>query len=77
MRWIVFAVLSAVLLPQSDAQARSSGGSSRVAGHVRRDGTYVQPHQRTHPNQTERDNWSSKPNINPYTGKEGTREPRK
>lgn len=55
----------------------SSGGSHSVRGHVKKDGTYVQPHRATNPNNTQRDNWSSKPNVNPYTGKQGTKEPRK
>lgn len=54
-----------------------SSGSHSVGGHVRKDGTYVQPHHATNPNSTQRDNWSSKPNSNPYTGKDGTKEPQK
>lgn len=46
-----------------------------VDGHIRRDGTYVPPHQRTAPNSTINDNWSTKPNVNPNTGRAGTREP--
>ena len=46
-----------------------------VRGYVRSDGTYVQPHQQTAPNDTRQDNWSSKPNVNPYTGKQGTVDP--
>lgn len=53
----------------------SSGGHVGVRPHTRRDGTFVQPHHRTAPNSTQRDNFSSKPNSNPYTGKPGTREP--
>ena len=53
----------------------SRGGDTHVGGHTRRDGTYVQPHNRTSPNSTQRDNYSSKGNMNPYTGKLGTREP--
>jgi hypothetical protein len=53
-----------------------SGGSHSVRGHVRKDGTYVQPHRSTNQNKTQRDNWSSKPNVNPYTGKPGEKEPR-
>lgn len=52
-------------------------GSHSVNGYVKKDGTYVQPHRATNPNQTQRDNWSSKPNVNPYTGKKGTKEPQK
>lgn len=75
--------------PMPEAQARgggrggggyrggghSSGGHVGVRPHTRRDGTYVQPHHRTAPNSTQRDNFGSKPNVNPYTGKPGTREP--
>jgi hypothetical protein len=50
-----------------------SGGSHSVRGYTRRDGTYVAPHQQTNPNSTKRDNWSTKGNVNPYTGKEGTK----
>lgn len=45
-----------------------------VQGHYRGDGTYVQPHMRSDPNDTVRDNWSTKGNVNPYTGEEGTRD---
>jgi len=53
-----------------------NSGSHAVRGHVRKDGTYVQPHRSTNQNKTQRDNWSSKPNVNPYTGKPGEKDPR-
>lgn len=56
---------------------KTSGGSHSVKGHVTKNGTYVAPHQKTNPNNTQQDNWTSKPNTNPYTGKEGTKEPQK
>lgn len=43
----------------------------KVGGYYRKNGTYVQPHYRTAPNSTNRDNFSTKPNTNPYTGKKG------
>lgn len=46
-----------------------------VSGHVTKAGTYVAPSYRTAPNQTKTDNWSSKPNVNPYNGKAGTKDP--
>ncbi len=46
-----------------------------VRGYVKADGTYVQPSARTAPNSTKTDNWSSVPNVNPYTGKAGTVDP--
>lgn len=50
----------------------------RVKGRVnRKTGTYVAPHQRTAPNRTKLDNYSTKGNVNPSTGKEGTQDPYK
>lgn len=43
-----------------------------VRGYYRSNGTYVQPHQRTAPNYTRNDNYSTMGNVNPYTGKAGT-----
>lgn len=40
-----------------------------VRGYFRKDGTYVKPHYRSDPNGTVNDNWSTKGNVNPYTGK--------
>jgi len=57
--------------------ANSVSGTHSVKGHVKKDGTYVQPHHATNPNNTQRDNWSSKPNVNPYSGKPGTKEAEK
>jgi hypothetical protein len=51
--------------------------SHNVRGYTKKDGTYVAPHRATNPNKTQRDNWSSKPNTNPYNGKQGTKEPKK
>jgi hypothetical protein len=46
-----------------------------VNGYYNQYGTYVAPHYRTAPNKTINDNWSTKPNYNPYTGKQGTVKP--
>jgi hypothetical protein len=50
---------------------------TRVRGYTRKDGARVESHRRTSPNKTERDNWSTKGNTNPDTGKRGTRTPRR
>ena len=42
-----------------------------VRGYYRKDGTYVQPHYRSDPNGTVRDNYNYKGNYNPYNGKIG------
>ena len=70
-----FLIVLAALLVSASAHAK--GGSHAVKGHVTKDGTYVAPHQQTNPNGTKVDNWSSKPNVNPYTGKTGTVDPLK
>ncbi len=46
-----------------------------VNGYYRSEGTYVQPYYRTRPNSTTLDNYSTKGNVNPYTGQPGTRDP--
>nr|WP_315021891.1 hypothetical protein [uncultured Aminipila sp.] len=43
-----------------------------VKGYFKSNGTYVEPYFRTSPNNTINDNYSTYPNINPYTGKQGT-----
>lgn len=50
-----------------------AGGSVRVRGYYRKDGTYVRPHYRSAPDGIFSNNWSTKGNINPFTGEEGTR----
>ncbi len=73
MRGIAVAILlglSLLLLPID-----SEAGQTRVRGYTNRRGTYVQPHQRTTPDRSKLNNWSTKGNANPYTGKKGTRNP--
>lgn len=55
----------------------ASAQSHYTHGYTRKDGTYVQPHYSTNPNSTKLDNWSTKGNTNPYTGKSGTVDPYK
>lgn len=43
-----------------------------VQGYTRADGTYVAPYVRTSPDSTINNNWSTSPNVNPYTGRLGT-----
>lgn len=44
-----------------------------VKGYYKKNGTYVAPHYRSSPNETTSDNWSTKGNVNPYTGEEGSK----
>ncbi|MGE5526899.1 MAG: hypothetical protein ACM3SS_24525 [Rhodospirillaceae bacterium] len=50
----------------------SSHSSHSVRGYTRKDGTYVAPHRQSDPDKNFNNNWSTKGNQNPYTGKEGT-----
>ena len=40
------------------------------------DGDAATPHQQTNPNNTQMDNYSTRGNVNPYTGAVGTRNPK-
>jgi hypothetical protein len=77
---------NAILVRGGGGGGRSSSGSSRssgscrgcdvpVHGSFRSNGTYVQPHMRSAPNGTTLDNWSTRGNVNPYTGRPGTQNP--
>lgn len=48
-----------------------------VKGYYKSNGTYVQPYNRTSPNKSLFDNYSTKGNYNPYSGKAGTVNPYK
>lgn len=61
---LVFAVL-----------AGSVNAATRVKGYTTKRRSYVAPHYRSSPNRTKFDNYSTRGNINPYTGKKGTVNP--
>lgn len=44
-------------------------------GYTTQQGTYVQPHMQSAPNDTQFDNYGTRGNTNPYTGVPGTRVP--
>lgn len=73
MRYMVLVSLTLGLLAFSSAAKTDN----YVRGHTRSDGTYVQPHYRTNPNSSAYDNYSTKGNVNPYTGEQGTVDPYK
>ena len=53
--------------------AGHSDAADWVRGYSRSNGTYVQPYYRSHADGNFWNNWSTYPNINPYTGQIGTR----
>ncbi len=70
-----FKALLSLALCIAVATPALSQGRHSVRGYTRKDGTYVAPHMRTNPNSTRTDNWSTRGNVNPYTGREGTKDP--
>lgn len=60
-------LIAAMLAVGLVAQAKTT------KGYIKKDGTYVAPHQKTAPNKSKDDNYSTKGNTNPYTGKKGTK----
>jgi hypothetical protein len=88
LRIVLFAAL-ALMFCATDAMAqsrRSSGGyrssspgtgskrsSTSVGGYSRNNGTRVAQYRRTTPDRSFTNNYSTKGNVNPYTGKSGTR----
>ena len=73
MKILSLVLTAAVALPGIAQHARPV----QVKPHVRKNGTVVQPHVRTSPNKTDRDNYETQGNVNPYTGKEGKKAPKK
>ncbi len=63
---------------QSGKGSRRQGSSTRIV-HVHeyttKSGKHVRAHDRTAPNGTRNDNWSTQGNVNPETGVPGTKEP--
>lgn len=65
---IVLAIFVIVSITSALAHAQT-----HVRGYFRKNGTYVQPHWRSTADGNFYNNWSTYPNVNPYTGKRGTR----
>ena len=49
----------------------SAYASTKVKGYTKKNGTYVAPSYRSSPNSNKYDNYSTKGNYNPYSGKIG------
>lgn len=69
---LVFLTLMGVFLLALDSLAQ---GTVTQPGYMRRDGTYVAPHYRAALDANRYNNWSSQPNVNPYTGQRGSVDP--
>lgn len=65
-------ILAATVLALAGT-ASAKGGSHSTRGYVKSSGSYVAPSHARNPNSTRVDNYSTKGNVNPYTGAAGTR----
>ena len=87
-KWLYgLGLVAGILLVTGEVEARGGGSRGRSFGpgfgsnprshavrpYIRKDGRFVPPHRQSNPNREWRDNWSTNPNVNPYTGKEGSR----
>ena len=57
---------------QSTSSGHVNPSSHSTQGYYRQGGTYVPGYHATNPNGTRLDNYSTKGNVNPWTGKSGT-----
>jgi hypothetical protein len=68
MRAVLIGLLAVLAATSATAQVY-------VQGYTTKNGTYVAPHYRSSPDSSVLNNWSTKGNVNPYTGQAGTRNP--
>ena len=68
---IIFSILALAMSLPAMSFARS--GSHVVRQYTTKNGVYVPTHHATNRDSTKSNNWSQNGNVNPYTGKEGTK----
>lgn len=69
--------MKAIIVFSAALLSASAWAQVYVKPHVTKDGTVVDGYFKTAPNDTKMDNYSTKGNVNPYTGKAGTVDPYK
>ena len=69
--YFILIIITFIVATTNISAQRRGGGSVHVRAYVRKNGTYVAQHYRSHPDGRFSNNWSTFGNINPYTGKEG------
>jgi hypothetical protein len=67
------AILALVLL--ASVITANAQGYHSVRPYYRHDGTFVPRHYQTNPDGNIDNNWSTYPNVNPFTGRQGTIRP--
>lgn len=71
-KWILVAALVGLSTAAQAQYGYGTGSNSRSygnSGYQTQRGTYVQPYRATSPNNTDLDNYSTRGNVNPYTGR--------
>lgn len=69
----IIVVALVLALTAGASSAKGSGSSHSVRGHATKNGTHVPPHRATNPDGRKSNNWNQKGNVNPYTGRDGTK----
>lgn len=72
MKNIIFGIIGALMIIGTAGIAEADVW---VNGYYKNNGTYVQPHYRSNANSSRLDNWSTRGNVNPYTGQRGYKNP--
>ena len=71
----ILKTLIVIVLLMSFGISISEAKTVRVKSSITKTGKYRQSHMRSSPNKIKIDNWSTKGNLNPYTGKKGSMNP--
>lgn len=70
-----FPIVAVIVFALVVASSASAAKTQNVKGYTKKDGTRVESHKRTAPDSSRTNNWSTKGNVNPETGKKGTVDP--
>ena len=60
-----------IFISLTTAFAASAEAATRVRGYIKKSGTYVAPHYKSSRDSSKFNNYSTKGNYNPFTGKKG------
>lgn len=71
-KFILSSLIALSLFGYMGVNINQAEAKTRVSGYTTKRGTYVAPHYRSSPDRTKYNNYSSKGNYNPYTGKKGS-----
>lgn len=67
-------ILAVIPITYTKENNTNTYAQTQVKGYYKKNGTYVAPHYRSSKDGYHNNNWSVKGNVNPHTGKRGTKE---